>query len=183
MRSVSLTPVPVSGVSAEQYRWLFLLEQDIESVMIAYMHYHEAKLAIRNPVPFGMSVVGPGELIHYAKVFVCAMRRVARVLEAICANRSVFPESVGDDIRTAWRKRRKMLERYRGARDAIEHIDSEVSGRDAWQILNLEGDTLRVTEGVGAEISKKNVSSVVGAWNEIVWSIFRHMSVVGGGDD
>lgn len=167
----------VWDLSLEQHRWLFLLEQDIRSAMIAFVDYRATQVAILNPLPFGACAVGTGELIHYAKVFVCAMRRAARTLEALSANRSAFPEKVGDTIQVAWRKRKKMFESYREPRDAIEHIASEVPKKDAWHVLNLLGDTLHVTEDVGAEVSEKNLLSAIEAWDEIIGSVARHMSL------
>jgi hypothetical protein len=63
-------------------------------------------------------------LVHHAKSFVCAMRRISRVLQE--ANLSTFPKGVSSVIKYQRKLKKAFLEQYVGPRNAIEHMADEV---------------------------------------------------------
>jgi hypothetical protein len=154
---------------------LLLFEDDIRSAQLSYESYQVA----RQESIGGRSSnrgISP-RLFHYAKSFVCSMRRAGRMLEALNASRVEFPKPVGDAIKLAWRKKRTMLNRYIKPRNAIEHIDHELSNNTNPSSMNLHYDVFAVTYEPGnqVKITETDIVSVLEARNEIVGAILKHM--------
>jgi hypothetical protein len=115
------------------------------------------------------------QMFYQAKGFVCAVHRVAQLMQSRPGAR-VFPDPVSDTIRLAWKKKREMLESYRDARDAIEHIDTKIRGRTSWFLMNLLNDRLMVTETDGAEVSEPVLRRIVDMWEEVIAGVKAHIT-------
>src|SRR5205823_6057801 len=117
---------------------LDLVESDLKSLRIALQDYRAAKArAWDDPAQ-------RDRLFHHAKVFIVCMWRFARMLEAIQSAKQGYPKEVQDAISLTWKATKPLLDAYRIARDAIEHIDGEVTGSNSF--TNLYGDELEVTD-------------------------------------
>ena len=70
-----------------------------------------------------------------------------------------------------------MLKSYYEPRNAIEHINNKIEGKTSWVMMNLNStrDVLQVVEGIEAEISERNLKSVIEGRNEIIQEIIRIM--------
>jgi hypothetical protein len=98
------------------------------------------------------------------------MRRYARTLEALSAAKSLYPRPAAVAIRQAWRKKKATLQVFTAPRDAIEHMDERVRGRQRWVLLNLLGASLAVTDSASerAPLNERDVLAAVAARNDIV---------------
>ena len=162
-------------IPQEMVMRLMLWERDILSCQISLRDYRASQE--RQSKSRAVNVI-TGEIplmLHYASNFVCAMRRVGRGLESLSKNRASFAKPVAEKISLVWRKKKAMFDSYTNPRNAIEHIDSELSGITKWEMLNLRGDKLYVTEDKAAEISDRNLEAAVAARNEIVLAILEYM--------
>jgi hypothetical protein len=163
-------------LTGEQVVRLLLLDYDIESALVSLKDYRSAQNQLNQLTQTQADVQVPLiHLQHYAKSFVCAMRRAGRVLESLSANRSIYPKPVANTVKRVWGKKKSMFDSYIDPRNAIEHINGEILGKNSWRLLNLHNDTLFVTEDKSAEISEKNLQSAIEARNEIIESIIQHM--------
>jgi len=151
---------------------LRLLESDWKSLRISFADYlaaqREVNAAHFSPWPHQAWA----RMFHHAKVFVVCMRRFARLLEAAKSKKHEYPPEVGDAIDLTWRKTKGFFEKYREARDAIEHIDGEVNGYNRC-FLNLWGNQLEVVDGRRADISQAALDTVEKAWAGIIAAIMR----------
>lgn len=151
---------------------LRLLEWDLESLRISLADYFTAQREVDaarfSPWPHQAWA----RMFHHAKVFVVCMRRFARLLESAKSKRHEYPREVGDAIDLTWRKNKKVFERYRVVRDAIEHIDGEVKGSNS-RFLNLWGNQLEVVDGRRADISQAALNIIEKGWADIVAAIMR----------
>ena len=70
-----------------------------------------------------------------------------------------------------------MMKSYTDARDASEHSDNQIEVKNNWVMLNLMSprDVLQVDESIEAEISERNLKSVIEGRNEIIQEIIRIM--------
>ena len=163
-------------LTSEQTIRLTILDYDILSAQIAIDDFRRTKAVLNSCDPGDELAIAIGRAIHHAKGFVCAMRRIARVLEFMSSTRGVFPEPVATVVKSVWRKKKTMFESYITARDAIEHIDGETSPRPIWFVLTLVNDRLVVNKGKEAEVSDVNLRSALEARNEIVAALVREVS-------
>jgi len=165
------------------YIRLSLLESDLHSLRISYEDY----LAAKNAVDVAISAiinnkeetdtklqrkVAWSRMFHHAKVFIVCMRRFARLLEAAKTHKHEYPQDVGEVIKLTWRKNKFFFDRYREARNAIEHIDGEVKGHNT-RYMNFENDCFEVVVGARADITLSALETVESAWAEIVKEILR----------
>lgn len=151
---------------------LLLLDQDLCSAQIALDDYLALDQAA---APAAEAQVTAARRIHHAKSFVCAMRRAGRMFEALSAHRSSLPGMVADAIQVEWRKKKTMFDSYVEPRNAIEHIDGEISGRSIWILVNLNNDRLEVAADKSAEVSKPNLEAAIDGRNQIVQALLAHM--------
>ena len=105
--------------------------------------------------------------MYHASCFVCAVRRVGRILEAMVANRHVFPEPVGDAVQLEWRKKRAFFGSFVDSRNAVEHIDSEVTDETTWLFFHLHNDEFTVANGRTVAIGAESLAKVVAARDAI----------------
>lgn len=158
----------------EQVVRLKLLDSDVQSVQFAFEAYQRERARIEAAAAMpdrDINKAALAAILHHAKVFVCAVRRVGRLGKALSSSRYLFEGSVGEAIRIAWKKKRKFFQQYIGPRNAIEHIDGEVPEKTDWVLVNMEGDVLAVTEKCKAEVTESAVNSVVAFRNEIVRAV------------
>ena len=173
-----------SKLQGDQVIVLLLLDMDIKSARLSLKLYLKAKRSIMKPPANAKEaarkqkqMMESEDFIH-AKNYVTAMRRVARLLELLKQNKDeLFPRSVGRVANQCWKRKKRMLKSYTDPRDAIEHIDNKIEGKNNWVMLNLISprDVLQVDEGIEAEISERNLKSVIEGRNEIIQEIIRIM--------
>lgn len=159
---------------------LLLIDDDLRSAQLAYRDHSDALRVLEelNPtVDMQSHLEMMAEVFHYAKSFVCAMRRVGRLAEALVAHRSLLGEEAGDEVRIAWRKKKSFFDQYLAPRNAIEHIDGEIPGKTTWILMNLGNDELMVTESIRAEISAAALQRAISLRGEIVSAILRDDSL------
>jgi hypothetical protein len=151
---------------------LMLLDQDVASVQIAYVDYCESKERLFGPKNTEIDKLAQARVFHNAKVFVSSVRRVGRLAESMSANRAIFG-SAAKEMQLAWRKKKASFDAYIEPRNAIEHIDGEINGKESWYMMNLENDSLKVTDEAehSADISAATVEMVVAIRNEIVEAV------------
>lgn len=156
---------------------LFLLDQDVASVQLSFADYENSKKELIGDFNALTRELAQHKIFHNAKVFVSAVRRVGRLVEAMSANRNLFG-TAANDIKLAWRKKKAEFDKYIDPRNAIEHIDGEIKGKESWSVVNLKDDILKVTEKEehAVEISFEVVEMVVGTRNEIVQAILKAMA-------
>ena len=164
---------------AEGRARLHLLDQDVQSAQIALHLYRRARVFSHEHSRSGgrpaVHLGAHAAIFHHAKSFVCAMRRVARVMEGLVATRSMYPPSVAEAMRLQWRIRRAMFDSYTDPRNAIEHLDSALSGLTSYSIVNLCNDRLQVTDDVCAEVSQANLESAIKGREEILKAVKQHL--------
>jgi hypothetical protein len=162
----------------EPFARLYLLEADLRSVRYALLDFNEAQrsslasirsLAVDAPATDEAtdSAQRSGErTFHYATTFVVAVRRFARLLEAAKGAAREYPAPIAEAIATAWRSAKPFLEQYRIARDAIEHIDGEITGSNK-RFMNLWHGELEVVTGTQVAISAVALDVIERAWRRI----------------
>lgn len=155
--------------------WLILFDLDIQSAQIALDDYLAARDALTSFSGPGVDRVALARVLHNAKVFVCAMRRLGRLLESMAANRSVFPPRVANAVQLAWKKHRSFLRTYQDPRNAIEHIDGEVKGRTEWRMVNVVNDELEVVPGRSAKVSGEALEVTLNIRSEIVEALKKDL--------
>jgi hypothetical protein len=162
---------------------LHLLESDLESLRIALTDYLAAKNEVNAAVAsltndkeemdnYPSRKVAMSRMFHHAKVFVVCMRRFARLLEAAKSRKHEYPLDVGEKIDLTWKQTKHFFDGYRVARDAIEHIDGEVSGNNR-RFINLWGNELEVVDGKRIQITTTALKTAESAWAGIVEVILR----------
>lgn len=154
-----------------------LLEMNLTSLRISLHDYVVAKADVerlRDNSAWPNDGEGRQEawdrMFHHAKVFVVAMRRFARLLDAANANKHEYPEAVAIQIGLSWRATKFFLESYVEPRNAIEHIDGELTGSNH-HFLNLHGDSLEVVTGKRAMVDHTALEDVEKAWTRISLSV------------
>jgi len=120
--------------SYEQSLWLDLLEEDVLSAEISFAEY--AALA-QNLGQLAKDELAEANyrLMHFAKSFITAVRRVWWVLET--ADVSLFPPVVADAIKLERKKKKSFFEAYIEPRNAVEHASSEVKTPDKHVLTDL----------------------------------------------
>jgi hypothetical protein len=158
---------------------LGLLEDDVGSLRFALRDFIQARNAFDAWALDPDMADGPPPLqghderqayalmFHHARIFVVVMRRFARLLEAAHTRSPEYPAPIAEAIRLAWKSSRAFLEQYRLARDAIEHIDGEITGANH-RYMNLWNDQLEVVAGTSVAISAPALEVVDRAWRRIV---------------
>ena len=150
---------------------LYLLDHDIASAQLALESYRAVMQELKEDLVGDAVIRATTVSLHHAKVFVCAMRRAARVLESLAATKAELPQPIADVVSLVWRKKKAMLGSYCGPRNAVEHIDGEITGKTNWTLVNLVNDALVVTPGVEAAISSSCLNSLIAGRNEILESV------------
>ena len=109
-------------------------------------------------------------MFHHARTFVVVMRRFSRLLEAATGRLREYPSEIGKAIKLSWRAAKPHLDTYRVARDAIEHIDGEITGTNH-RFMNLRNDRLEVVEGIEVPISQSALDVAERAWKRIMYAV------------
>jgi hypothetical protein len=115
----------------------------------------------------GVDPIAMSRVFHHAKTFVCAMRRFARLLEAARHRRSEYPCMIAEALDREWRSHRDELDRYRKPRDAIEHIDGEVTQTNH-RFLSFTNDHFEVVGGNGALVNRAALATAASIWQAIL---------------
>jgi hypothetical protein len=148
-----------------------LFDLDLQSAQLAFVAYSRVMARVpSNKVGLKTHLA---ELFHHAKTYVCAMRRVARMLEAMYSTRAKMPESLAQAVKLAWRKHKAKLDQFTDPRNAIEHIDSECADSTTYNMINLENNTLLVTDhpDKSIEIEGADLRRVLKVRQEIIASL------------
>ena len=160
--------------------WLRLLEGDFDSARIAHEGYSRADEQM--PSPF-VAAQQPQRrhLFHHARAFVCAVRRIGRLLEAfagLSTGPGDLPASAVELVKSVWKKKKAFLDTYVEPRNVIEHVDGEMRGKPSATTLfvanNIAYDTYEAAPGKEADISGVALERVLTIRDEILnglWAI------------
>lgn len=175
-----------------QLRFLSCLDGDVQSVQVAYETYQHDGSQLEKLRGLALGEMN-ARVIHHAKTFVCAMRRVGRVLEM--ADQKHFPREVAQVIKYQRKVTKAFFEQYVEPRNGIEHYAEEVRAPydparkpesialdDATKILlpvfediGLHRKRL-VVGGAQAEISEAAVKNVTEMREAIVTAAKLHLN-------
>ena len=151
---------------------LQLLDDDLRSAQISFEDYETAKRVLWDDTSSRDESNGArARVFHHAKNFVLAMRRVGRLAADISANRAVFGVVPSPLLRQAWKKKESFFQRYVDPRNAIEHIDGELKGKTSLVLMNMENDTLCVTQQDRAEVNSGALQQAIALRDEIVAAV------------
>jgi hypothetical protein len=147
---------------------LFLLQADLNGLRLALEDFESARAALATPnaLPRDLRRRAMDRLFYSAKNFVTGLRRFARLLEATVAHKHEYPKNVSETIAICWRKRHDQFYRYKDPRDAVEHIDGEVTGQNH-RFINVWGDELEVVDGQKVPINAAALELAEATWREI----------------
>ena len=147
--------------------WLALLEGDLDSAQIAHEGYSRAKTQTWAP-DAATRRTAQKHMFHNAKTFVCAVRRIGRLLKSFAAlstGPGDLPPSAVKLVKQVWRKNRVLLESYVGPRDVIEHVDGEMRGKPSAETLfvanNIENDRYQAAPGKEADLSESALTRLL----------------------
>ena len=146
---------------------LILLDRDVRNASIAFQLFETSKasfLSRRNYIP---------EMMHHASCFVCAVRRVARLLETLSSKRPGLKPTVAKVVKIEWRKKKSFFDSFIDPRDAIEHIDGEVGGNTAVRFFTLMNDRFEVANGKSVTINREALTKTTESLDRIVDAILR----------
>ncbi len=130
-----------------------LLNNDVNGARIAYSHFIRTNAKL-DPMM-------NQEVIYHASCFVCAGRRVSRLLEAMSKRRTCFDQQVAECIKLEWRKKRTFFKSFEPARNAIEHIDGEVNSKFIFSAYNLMENELVVVGGKKLRIDENTIKKII----------------------
>lgn len=153
---------------------LHLLQSDLQSLSFALDDFESACRDVDSVRPeyVGTDPVAMARLFHHAKTFVCAMRRFARLLESAVGARQEYPPNVCGKLHVLWRENRRFFAGYTEPRNAIEHIDGEVTGRN-YRFMNLTNDYLEVVSGTGVRINRAALMRAAQVWRDLMIQVER----------
>lgn len=142
-----------------------LFNQDVEGAALSFGLFQQLR---RTSDPRSN-----GAMMYHASCFVCAARRVGRLLESMACNRTCFRPPVADFIRDEWRKKRAFYQTFVEPRNAIEHIDAEAGDNTRWAFFNLWNDRFAVTDGAAIVIDENALNKIRCARDAIADAIIR----------
>ena len=152
---------------------LLIFDQEVIAVQLSYFDYiNSIGKSMANGG--GINKIAQANVFHQAKIFVSSVRRVGRLAESMSANSNIFGDA-SSSIKTAWRKKKSRFDSYIEPRNAIEHIDGELSGKTNWRFMNISNNVLQITDDTkhNAEISEDIVNMVLSIRNEIVEAVVK----------
>ena len=145
-----------------------------------YMHDVQGTVASFNLFNSLLSALDPGrlpEMMYHASCFICAARRVGRMLETMAKNGPKnghwFAPPVAKVIKLEWRKRRLFFDSLIEPRNAIEHIDKEAKGpiKPVW--FSVVGDRFVVTSGKSVRINAAALATITSSLDCITHAIIK----------
>ena len=142
-----------------------LLNNDVNGARIAYSHF------IRTNA--NLDPMMNQEVIYHASCFVCAGRRVSRLLEAMSKRRTCFDQQVAECIKLEWWKKYTFFKSFEPARNAIEHIDGEVNSKFNFAAYNLQGNELVVVGSKKLLINKSTIKKIMDVRDTITHKIIE----------
>ncbi len=146
---------------------LMLLSMDVDNATIAFRLFETSNAAVWSHGDSNR------EIMYHASCFVCAVRRVGRLLETMVSNKSSLLPAVAKDVTQEWRKKKSFFDSFIDPRDAIEHIDGEVGGNTAVRFFTLVNDRFEVTNGNSVTINAAALAKVTEPLDRIVEAILR----------
>ena len=130
----------------------YLLEADIVGASTSFEAFEGLRQQFLTKPPQSNSI-----MMYHAKCYICAVRRVARILERMVSNRSLFPEEVRMEIKTQWKRKKSFLEKFRESRDAIEHIDEQKT----YSYCNLSNNVFTVVDGKSISLDRNSLEKLL----------------------
>src|SRR5438128_2283045 len=99
-----------------------LLQADLDSLRLALEEFSQAQANVNRAAGSGIPrrdwERDWQRMFHNAKVFIVAMRRFARLLEATTSRRNEYPPHIARAIDLAWKSHRAFFNEYSDARNA-----------------------------------------------------------------
>ncbi len=141
---------------------LILLERDVYSASIAFRLFEASKAAVWS------DRASNREMMYHASCFVCAVRRVGRLLERMSKTRSWLVPTVAEVVNLEWRKKKSFFDSFIQPRGAIEHIDSEAVNRTSPRMFSLMNDQFEVANGKSVTINREALTKTTEPLDRIV---------------
>ena len=176
---ITLALTRLEEPSGEARKLLFLLARDARGAAISYELFATAARRLRSvarakaPTSETLGSHLMDAAIYHASCFVCAVRRFARVLEAMAASRA-FNQAAAEAIRLVWRSRRAFFADYVTAHKAIEHSDEAAKDLSTLDLYSLMGSELLVSTGQRARVDDKSLAKVIQSLDSVVDAIISH---------
>ena len=142
-----------------------LFNNDVNGARISFSHFLRANA--------DLDPMMNQEVIYHASCFVCAGRRVSRLLEAMSKHSACFDDQVAECIRLEWRKKRTFFKSFEPARNAIEHIDGEVNSKFNFSAYNLLGNEFVVVGDKKIRIDENAIKKIINVRNIITNKIIE----------
>jgi hypothetical protein len=145
---------------------LFLqFNNDVIGAEVAHQNLREAQQQAR--------WTGNEVMMFHASTVVCTIRRVGRMLEHMVAKGSLFKPDTANEIKLEWRKKKSFFENFIEPRNAIEHINEEISNATVLRFINLIGDNFEVTDGKAIDIGDAAITTTLQSRDRIVDSVIE----------
>ncbi len=146
---------------------LILLSMDVDNASIALRLFETFKAAAHT------DTAAIREMMCHASCFVCAARRVGRLVETISRTRSCLMPKVADVVKQEWSKKKAFFEEFIEPRNAIEHIDGEAKNRTSPRTFSLMNDRFEVANGKSVTINREALTKITEPLDRIVEAILR----------
>ena len=114
------------------------------------------------------------KMLYHATCFVCAVRRVGRLLESMVAYSKCFKPEVAEVIKLEWKKKKTFFDSFIVPRNAIEHIDGEVNTQTQTCYFNLWHNVFVVATDKKVTINDAAMEKLLSAKNAIAEAIIQH---------
>jgi hypothetical protein len=112
-------------------------------------------------------------IMYHASCFVCAARRVGRILKRLASSRDFFSPPIRDVIKLEWKKKRAFFESLVIPRNVIEHIDEEAAGPTGYTLFFFDKASIPVSHGKTADVSTAALAKVVSSLDVILDAIIK----------
>jgi hypothetical protein len=156
----------------------YALADDLDSIEIAFRDFERTSERIRGAINAAIdrtagqptvreSLQMQADLFHYAKTFICAVRRFARLLEAAPSRIGRHQKALREAVRLAWRQNKAFLEGYTGARNAIEHVDGEINPNASRFSQVVAAGQFYVTPAAYAAVTPEAMTRVLAIWEDL----------------
>lgn len=165
----------LGSTSPDGFRRFLLFQCDVESTEIAFKLFRTAscqelaqfkkrhRAAVKNPTI--------GVMRHHASCFVCAARRVGRLLEALCSNPCPFNTGASSAIKLEWKKKRAFFEKFVDPRNEIEHIDALGRDKTKFAFFNFCNDRFETSDGTSVTVDESAAEAILQSRDSVVAAI------------
>lgn len=172
-----------------QMLWLSSFDDDVRSSQISFAGYvAAARRLLRGPKsPESANAA----VLHHARAFVTAVRRVGRLLETV--NRSVLPPAVAMVVKLQQQSRKQFFAQYVDIRNASEHVAEDVKDPSKYEMkgvlvvnpakqtlhpllkgINISQSNLEIATLGKAPVTQRAMNVVLSTRDAIVTAVLSH---------